>query len=582
MLKFYKMGGMNMFKQLAWLWVAILLVAGAIGTTPSYAGDTSSDRHMAPNEGAQNLVKILRTTNKAQVNSYVPVVFTMRNVNPFAVIRYLRAPIQLEEGLLFTFATPDGYAGKVLYCVPEYMVESLAELVETLDRPQLSSADGRLRQVRHLKHRRAHSTDQGFLDTAESYLTKNGTFLLADGETNMLIWGDAPSGSASLGMALDDFLDVPTASVQVVIKVYELDATNDATIGLDYMAWKNDLGANLFAVGAHSEYASFGRGASSALIDPLGTGARGLPANNFQSSGWNYAYEYSVSSAFFDYLAVKGKARILNQMKLAALNTYPAVLTAGDQILYYAVSTSDPSGVRDTGRYFGANGARVMIGTPDQIVTTDPESLNEALLNLGLSVEDAARATLNNQALNAINFNNLNFNALNQISLRTSALEPVETGLRVEVRPVIGVPTDYGDTPTVNLDLAMEWSDFTGFDDAGFPQINTRELSSNVRMAIGEEMVIGGLERETMVRTTRKIPILGSIPVIGYLFGGESSQTRKSELVVSVQPIDVMDYKISKMDQRVIDQAMGAEIAEPATRWGFDMATLDKEYRYTE
>ncbi|MEM6337366.1 MAG: hypothetical protein AAF752_12420, partial [Bacteroidota bacterium] len=61
-------------------------------------------------------------------------------------------------------------------------------------------------------------------------------------------------------------------------------------------------------------------------------------------------------------------------------------------------------------------------------------------------------------------------------------------------------------------------------------------LESTVRLRDGETIVLGGLieEREDVVQT--KIPILGSIPLLGRLFRSERKETRKSELVIFLTP----------------------------------------------
>jgi type II secretory pathway component GspD/PulD (secretin) len=312
--------------------------------------------------------------------------------------------------------------------------------------------------------------------------------------------------------------------LDLVVKVYEIDSINDTQIGLDYMAWKNGPGANLFAAGAFAEHGSIKR------AENVATPA--LPRNNFTATGYNYAFRYDVPSAFFDFLAVKGKARVLNEAKLAALNTRPAELTAGDQVLYYAVVTEDPSGIRDTGKPFQANKSRVVVGTTTQ-----------------------------------------------------KDLTPVQTGLQLKVVPVIG-------EQTINLNLDLKWSDYNFVDDTGFPQINTRSLKSTLRGKIGEEIIIGGLERQTVVKSTRKAPILGSIPILGYAFGGETSPAEKSQLIVVITPSAVMKYNLAKTDaekdykvkadeQEVIDQAGGTKkIVEPKADWGTDQLGLDKDYGY--
>ena len=496
---------------------------------------TGMDRQLPPDAYPTNVVKILRTTNKAQTNTYVPVVFNFTKNNPFNVIRFLHRPIQLEEGTLFTFVNPEGTGGKVLYVVPDYMVPSLRDLVATIDRPGLTTSGGDLRIYRQLNHRRADLTDPDFLAAATSFSTRNGNTLIADPEENALYWEDAPSGGKALDAALNEWLDMPTAMVELVVKVYELDATNDAAIGLDYLAWKNGPGANLFAVGASAEHGGLGRQENSSF-DPIGTGAQGLPKNNFTANGYNYAFRYDVSSAFFDFLAVKGKARVLNSMKLAALNTRPASLSAGDQILYYAVKTSDPSGIRDTENPFQANGGRVVVGTTNK----------------------ATKVTVGDKT--------------------QTVLTPVETGLSLDILPVIG-------EQTVKMALTIKWSDYTFVDDTGFPVINKHKLDTTLRAKLGDEFIIGGLNRDVVAKATNKVPILGSLPILGYLFGGENTNTKKTEVVVVIQPTAVFDYDVAKdfkvrdSDQEVMNTASGKKpIAMPPTTWGTEMPGLDKEY----
>ena len=556
-----------MFKRLAWLLMAAFLLQGGLATAAEPL--PGIDRHTPPDAYPLNILKILRTTNKAQTNSYVPVVYTFRNNNPFNVIRYLRRPVEAEEGAVYTFVSPEGRGGKVLFVVPRYMVESLGALVERLDVPGLTTSSGTERIYRQLKHRRASETDPGFLTTAASFSTGNGNTFLVDPENNALYYEDAPSGTGTLDAVLTDFLDVPTAMVQLAVKVYEVDAYNDGTIGLDYIAWKNGPGRNLFAVGAYSEYASFGDYATNAVIEPLGTGANGagsfasgLPRNNLDASGYNYAVNYNVPSAYFDFLQTKGKARILNQAKLAALNTWPASISAGDQILYYPVSSSDPSGIRDSGNIYQANQGRFVGGTTNQFVS-------------GPSDEDVANATLTGlqDVLN---------DRFEGISLPDSGLLPVETGFSLDIVPVIG-------EQSTKFTLNLNWSDYNGFEPNGFPVLNSRNLSTVFRIAVGDEIVIGGLTRSASVKSTDKIPFFGSLPIIGYAFGGETNQNKKTEIIVAIKPESIMDYSIAsnlaptEAEALTMEQAKGvAPLALPDTHVGFDQLLLDPEFGLTE
>ena len=84
-----------MFKHPTWMIVAMLMMPIAakgqsqtISFPPQAPG--APDRDAAPNERLNRSVRILRTTNKAQINRYVPKAYAFNNVNPFDV-RFARS-----------------------------------------------------------------------------------------------------------------------------------------------------------------------------------------------------------------------------------------------------------------------------------------------------------------------------------------------------------------------------------------------------------------------------------------------------------------------------------------------------------
>lgn len=68
--------------------------------------------------------------------------------------------------------------------------------------------------------------------------------------------------------------------------------------------------------------------------------------------------------------------------------------------------------------------------------------------------------------------------------------------------------------------------------DANIPEIATQELDSLVRMKSGEIIVLGGLMQEGNTVDETGIPVLGDIPMLGYLFKAHGDKTSKKELVV--------------------------------------------------
>ena len=127
----------------------------------------------------------------------------------------------------------------MLYAVPEYQIEGLTELVKTLDRPGLTTSAGDKRVFRQLKHRRADMSDLDFLNTAGSFTTGNGSIISALPGFNALWWQDASLGDRNVGQSPDRWLDVPTAMVNVAVKLYELNTRERQPTGLGLHGMKN-------------------------------------------------------------------------------------------------------------------------------------------------------------------------------------------------------------------------------------------------------------------------------------------------------------------------------------------------------
>ena len=68
------------------------------------------------------------------------------------------------------------------------------------------------------------------------------------------------------------------------------------------------------------------------------------------------------------------------------------------------------------------------------------------------------------------------------------------------------------------------------------PAINKRKAQTEVLVKEGERLVIGGVTTNLDVDETRKIPLFGDIPVLGWLFKTTASQNTGRELVVFITP----------------------------------------------
>lgn len=71
---------------------------------------------------------------------------------------------------------------------------------------------------------------------------------------------------------------------------------------------------------------------------------------------------------------------------------------------------------------------------------------------------------------------------------------------------------------------------------SGVPSINTRSVTTQVLVNNGDTVVLGGIyEQETSDGET-KVPLLGDIPILGYLFRTKSVKETRGELLIFVTP----------------------------------------------
>lgn len=68
------------------------------------------------------------------------------------------------------------------------------------------------------------------------------------------------------------------------------------------------------------------------------------------------------------------------------------------------------------------------------------------------------------------------------------------------------------------------------------PAIDTREIETNVLVDNGETIVLGGIYEEENRKTVQRVPFLGSIPVLGYLFRNTDTLNRRTELLIFITP----------------------------------------------
>src|SRR4051812_15967663 len=96
------------------------------------------------------------------------------------------------------------------------------------------------------------------------------------------------------------------------------------------------------------------------------------------------------------------------------------------------------------------------------------------------------------------------------------------------------------------------------------PVIDTRTLDSNVLIKSGDTLAIGGLLQDEQTKARNKVPVLGDLPVVGYLFGERLNARTKRNLLVFVTPTIVDPHYGTGLEDQVNGMHhTGEEYADP-------------------
>jgi type IV pilus assembly protein PilQ len=114
-----------------------------------------------------------------------------------------------------------------------------------------------------------------------------------------------------------------------------------------------------------------------------------------------------------------------------------------------------------------------------------------------------------------------------------------KASLRLEVTPQI--------TPEGNVILDLEVNkDSRGALTSAGPAINTKQVKTQVLVENGGTVVIGGIFTQDERNEINKVPLLGDIPFIGYLFQNRVKSTTKTEMLVFITPKIVTDRSAAR------------------------------------
>ncbi len=181
-------------------------------------------------------------------------------------------------------------------------------------------------------------------------------------------------------------------------------------------------------------------------------------------------------------------------------------------------------------RAYGTNSDVHILSTP-QVMTLDNE---EASINVS---DNVPYLTSRQETTSGNDYSNYDFK---------------DVGVKLTITPQINQER------FVKLKIAQEVSQLVSQTEVGLPTTLKREAKTTVMIKDGQTVVIGGLIDETKSNASYKVPVLGSIPILGYLFRAKTASTDKKNLYIFITPHivenpaeaeEVYENKIGQMDK---------------------------------
>jgi len=143
--------------------------------------------------------------------------------------------------------------------------------------------------------------------------------------------------------------------------------------------------------------------------------------------------------------------------------------------------------------------------------------------------------------------------------------------LRLRIKPQIN------ESDFVRLEVDEQTEEIASVDKTLGPTTSKRTAKTTVVAKDQETVVIGGMIQDRVTKSIQKVPVLGSLPLLGWLFRNESTKKQKTNLLLFLTPYIIRDQS----DYRRIFERKMAERAEFVKRFYGDETNYETPVDYT-
>ncbi len=374
------------------------------------------------------------------------------------------------------------------------------------------------------------------VDTTPEARIVGTTKIIADKNANAIIVLGGADARARIFRLLDK-LDQRIPQVMLNTVIGELNLDQKEQFGVDYIIRNSGLGISPIILNGGSNTSTTrndGTGTGAATVGSgnggtTGTTSTGTTATTGTTTSNGTTVNSSTGTGVSSSTANSGRLASnfinfdssnkpgLNLSNLLNQDTIRAVAAAGGSGLSGFITAGNSMTAIVTAL---ENSNRFRVVSRPSVFTRNNK---KAIIASG---QEIAVPTSIQSALNSTN----NSNGI----VSNSVVQFKRVALQLEVVPLINSDRE------VALDILQKVDEVSGstrIDNNDIPNIATRYVKTSVTVPDGGTLVLGGLIKQSMNRTKTGIPLLGSIPLLGYLFSNTGKEKIRTELVILIRPM---------------------------------------------
>ena len=343
-------------------------------------------------------VHLVSSTNNPNILTKA---YVLKNADPYELLAYFQSAVKSEQisgdrAKVETIKYNDG-TGILIVSAEDYrfgkQINGLGfdEIVAMLDKPGVVNSAGTIGYAYFPKYVSAawlaeKLSNVGLNLPDQKELEGGKDKIVVDASLNALFIYVPPYQVKNVNEMIKQY-DGPISELRVKYTVYEIDAEVDGNLGVDFQAWKNGPGTDLFT--AASRFGKQWDFANNFVSYPF--------VNKSHSQFIHFSPKWN--SKYFDFLEARSKAKMLTRGEASIMNNQEARIEATSRIPDFRNSTK-PADINVVS-YIRLNDQRIYDSTGSSMIAPDTTGGNDGRYRLSAVDNSGVTVTLT-QANHAI------------------------------------------------------------------------------------------------------------------------------------------------------------------------------------